>query len=325
MQKQAFYFSNWRLFLGLIIIAPITAFTGFLSLAMLAEGQTKDDGMLFAIVLLVTLVLGFFLGVALLKIIRGNPYIIIEGASICLDPYTKSEARIHIDDILSINMKEVSLNKMIEIRLREEGQHFQQLSFFNKIRLGLNPVTGFTLYNVNTSMIRKSQREDFLLAIDQFIQQNEDFISPTAVFEDLKIVETQPQVTNKKEFIQKYDPEATVDKTIDGRYFLKAYGYGLFIFGLFFVLFYFMMNQNNNYLVYLIISFITFPFAKVLIDAMYGFTFRHKIDKQQGVTYYFSQLLFFHDVILFHTSLFLAPIGLLFLLIRLLIGRIQRK
>lgn len=325
MPAQHFYFSKVRLLLGLIITGPLLGFLLFLLRTIFIEGKTEDDGVFFAFILIMTIIIGFVVGAGLLKLFRTNPYIMIEEDMIRVDPYTKSEAKIHIDDIQSISVKEVSLNKMIEIRLKEEGRHFRKLSFFNKIRLGLNPVTGFTLYNVNVSMIQKQQREDFLLALDELIQKKEDFVSPTAVFEDLSIVETQAHVTNEKEFIRKYDPEAAVDKTIDRKYFLKAYGYGLFIFGLFFVLFYVLMNQNNDYFMYIILSFFTFPFAKVLIDAMYGFTFRHKIDKQQGVTYYFTQLLFFHDVILFHISLFLGPFGLLFLLIRKVVRRMKNN
>src|SRR5690625_6246607 len=67
------------------------------------------------------------------------------------------------------------------------------------------------------------------------------------------------------------------------------------MFALAFVFFYFLISKDTGYLIYIIISFILYPFARALIDLMFGFKLRHLLDKQKGVTYYFNQLLFLLD------------------------------
>src|SRR5699024_4400020 len=77
-----------------------------------------------------------------------------------------------------------------------------------------------------------------------------------------------------------------------------------FMFALAFVFFYFLISKDTGYLIYIIISFILYPFARALIDLMFVFNLRHLLDKQNGVTYYFNQLLFLLDFILYILSLF---------------------
>ena len=83
------------------------------------------------------------------------------------------------------------------------------------------------------------------------------------------------------------------------------------------------ISRSGVYLFYIVISFILYPFAKVLFDWLFGFKVRHALDKQKGITYYFDQLMFMFDYIVFHVSLFIAPIGMLFLLIRFIVNRVK--
>src|SRR5699024_11836727 len=97
--------------------------------------------------------------------------------------------------------------------------------------------------------------------------------------------------------------------------FLKSYGYSLFMFVLSFILFYLLISRSGVYLFYIVISFILYPFAKVLFDWLFGFKVRHALDKQKGITYYFDQLMFIFDYIVFLVRLFVFAIGMLFLLL----------
>src|SRR5690625_5628376 len=95
--------------------------------------------------------------------------------------------------------------------------------------------------------------------------------------------------------MEKYHPSPPIDKSVGKSFFKKAYGYSFFMFALAFVFFYFLISKDTGYLIYIIISFILYPFARALIDLMFGFKLRHLLDKQKGVTYYFNQLLFLLD------------------------------
>src|SRR5699024_3027152 len=94
-------------------------------------------------------------------------------------------------------------------------------------------------------------------------------------------------------------------------FFFLFFFYIIILFFIFLYIFfiYFIINYDTCYLIYIIISFILYPFARALIDLIFGFKLRHLLDKQKVVTYYFNQLLFFLDFILYHLSLFVAPIA----------------
>src|SRR5699024_470649 len=113
------------------------------------------------------------------------------------------------------------------------------------------------------------------------------------------IIETAQKQDTQIDFMEEYDPNPPVDRSIDRSYFLKAYGYSLFMFALSFILFYLLISKNNGYLFYIVISFILYPFAKVLFDWLFGFKVRHALDKQKGITYQFRQLMFLFDYIVF--------------------------
>lgn len=135
--------------------------------------------------------------------------------------------------------------------------------------------------------------------------------------EDSKVTDTTNKpLDSKQDFMNKYDAQPLADLVIDNTYFKKAYGYSIFIFLFMFVLFYLLLDSGNDYLFYIIINFFTFPFAKVLIDRLGVYKIRQRLEKQKGPTYYFDQLKYLFDSLLFHVSIFIAPFGLLFLLIR---------
>src|SRR5699024_12491691 len=100
-------------------------------------------------------------------------------------------------------------------------------------------------------------------------------------------------------FMEVYYPTTPVDLSIDRSYFLISFVYSLFMFVLLFILFYLLISRSGVYLFYIEISFILYPFAKVLFDWLFGFKVRHALDKQKGITYYFDQLMFLFDYIVF--------------------------
>ncbi|WP_249870761.1 STM3941 family protein [Oceanobacillus saliphilus] len=310
--KIEFYHSKGKLFLGIIFSLLLVAF-GTLMVYVAYIGES----ILFFILALFIIVLFSFFSVAnILKMNRGYPYITITEEYIQLDSFTKSEVTIYFTDIEYIKVSEASYQKIIEIDLYDENDYFAQLSFHNKLRLFMNRVTGFSLFTISPKSVRKQERSNLLKTLDYIIQQKLNNEAP--------MIETAQKQNEKLDFMEKYDPTPQVNRSINRSYFLKSYSYGFIIFALSFILFYLLISKNDDYLFYIIVSFIFYPFAKVLIDLLVGFKLRHRLDKQKGVTYYFEQLIFMFDLFLFHVSLFIAPIGILFLLIRFIVIRIKR-
>src|SRR5699024_3395632 len=217
-------------------------------------------------------------------------------------------------DINHIKVTEQSFQKNIEIVLNNEQAYFKQLSLLNKTRLFMKRVFNFSLYTFNIKFIKKEQRTELLQLLD--------FIMETKYEDNSTGSEKLTKENIENEFMEKYDPSPTIDKSVGKSFFKKAYGYSFFMFALAFVFFYFLISKDTGYLIYIIISFILYSFARLFIDLIFVFKLIHLLDKQKFVTYYFNQLFFFLDFILYHLSLFVAPIAIIVLLIRYIIIKI---
>lgn len=307
--KMTFYHSKGKLFLGVIVSLLFVA----LGVLIVNLAYIEESILFFALSLFIIVLFSFFAVANLLKLIRGYPYIMIMDEYIQLDSFTKSEVNIYFTDIESLKVSETSFQPIVEIVLYDADDYFAQLSFHNKVRLCMNRVTGFSLFTISAKAVPKQERPALLETLDYVMQQklNNESVS----------IEAAQKQNVETDFMEKYDPTPPINRSIDRSYFLKSYGYGFFIFAISFVLFYLLISRNNGYLFYIIVSFILYPFARVLIDWMFGFKLRHALDKQKGFTYYFEQLKYMLDFALFHVSLFVAPIGILFLLIRFIVNR----
>lgn len=310
--KLEFYFSKGKLFFGVIFSL---LFIGF-GVLMVGLAYVEESITFMAVALFITVLFSIFFVASILKLVRGYPYIIIADDYIQLDPFTKSEVSIYFSDIENINVSELSFQSVIEIVLYDEDDYFYQLSFHNKVRLIMNRVFRFTLFTINAKVVQKKERPTLLSALDLIIQQKLNNEVPN--------IEDVEEHNLETDFMEKYDPTPKVDRSINKDYFVKAYGHGLIIFGFSYIVFYLLTGKNGDYLFYIIVSLILFPFAKVLIDWLFGFKLKEVLDRQKGFTYYLDQLKYLFALILFHVSFFLAPIGILFLLIRYIVIRVRR-
>lgn len=259
-------------------------------------------------------------GAAVLKLFRNKPYVTITNTYIRLDPQTKSEVTLYYDDIKFIDISEASFQKLIKIFVYDEKTLFKQLSLHNKIRLGPNALFGFKPFSIAYNSIRKRDRPQLLATLDKIMAYKENQTSENLIINDIN----HEPVDSQQYYMERYGLEPPTGLIIDKDYFKKAFGYSAFIFLIMFILFYVLLDFRNGYLSYIIVSFFTFPFAKVLIDWMGVYKLRQKLEQQEGFTYYFYQIKYFLDALLFHASYLIAPFGLLFLLIRYLIRKMNK-
>lgn len=308
-----FYHSKIKLILQIIIFFPFMI--GGYYIAYMGVILQSFLGILMA--LSFAILFSCYWGAAILKLLRNQPYITITNTYIQLDPQTKSEVTIYYDYIESIRVSETSFQKLIEIIVDAEDDFFNQLTLHNKIRLGPNSLFGFNTFTIAYHAIRKRERPQLLAALDNIMSCKKG-----QTMEDFTIIDTSNKsADSQQDFMKKYDPTPSVDLIIDNVYLKKAYGYSALIFLSMFVLFILLLDIGDSYLFYIIISFFAFPFAKLLIDWMGVYKLRQKLEKQKGFTYYFYQMKYFFDALLFHASIFIAPFGLLFLLIRYIVRK----
>src|SRR5699024_452851 len=213
------------------------------------------------------IIFGSFTITNILKLIRKYPFIMITDNYMQPHPHTKSEATIYFTDINHIKVTQQSLQKNIEMLTNNEQAYFTQSSLHSKRRLFMNRVFNFSLYTFNIKFIKKEQRTELLQLLD--------FIMETKYKDNFTGSEKLTKENIEREFMEKYDPSPPVDKSIGKSFFKKAYGYSFFMFALAFVFFYFLISKDTGYLIYIIISFILYPFARSLIDLMFGFKLRH--------------------------------------------------
>src|SRR5699024_8233286 len=93
---------------------------------------------------------------------------------------------------------------------------------------------------------------------------------------------------------------------------------GSLILAVFAMLIFYWDEGDFSSLTYIIVSFILFPFAKLIFDVIIGFKLKEFIYHQTIVTYYTYKLIYIVYFILFLFCLSLAPFGILFIIIRAL-------
>lgn len=251
------------------------------------------------------------------KLFNRNPYVTITNSSILINPNTKNEIKIEAANIVTVSVVEASFDKRIQFDLRDEDTLFKNLSLLSKILYGPDMILGQNIFYIQYGLIKKHKRPLFLKAFDDFITQSVSQEEKATILKNFP----DSSIKTEKEILNKYDNHPIQKLVINFHYFKRAYVYSLLIFLIMFVLFYLLLHKDNSYLVYIIVSFFTYPFAKLFFDCLGIYTLREKIDKQTGVTYYLYQAIFFFDSLLYHSSIYLAPLGLLVLIIHLIIKK----
>lgn len=315
MQETTLNFnhSKMKLILQIIIFFPCMIAGYYITY----EGGVEQSLLVILLGLFNAILFSCFWGAAILKLFRKCPYITLTATSILLDPKTRREVTIFYHHIESIEVSESSFQKLIEIAVDNEAGYFENLSLLNKIRLGPNGLFGFRTFSIAYNAIRKKERPQLLAALDEIMEYKEE-----GATESLTIpVMSRSSLHSQQSFMKKYDLEPLAKFVINKAYFKKAYAYSAFLFLFMFVLFYLLLDSGNSYLLYILVNFFSFPFAKVLTDWMGIYKLRQRLERQKGATYYFDQIKYFFDSFLFHGSVLVAPFGLLFLLIRFIFKR----
>lgn len=319
MEEDAVHFYNnkVRLIIGFIFITAL--FSGISAFTYFIYGETIL--LVFLPFLLGTILIGLIWLANFSKLFNRNPYVTITNSSILINPNTKNEIKIEAANIVTVSVVEASFDKRIQFDLRDEDTLFENLSVLSKILYGPDKILGQKIFYIQYGLIKKHKRPLFLKAFDDFITQS------VSQEEEATILKNFPDssIKTEKEILNKYDNHPIQKLVINFHYFKRAYVYSLLIFLIMFVLFYLLLHKDNSYLVYIIVSFFTYPFAKLFFDRLGIYTLREKIDKQTGVTYYLYQAIFFFDSLLYHSSIYLAPLGLLVLIIHLIIKKVRSQ
>src|SRR5699024_3529959 len=153
---------------GLLLLA----FSVFLLYAVVTEVR---DTFILIIALFLTIFFMFIIPSNVLKLIRGNPYLIITSEYILLDPYTKSEVKIYLEEIQSFSWKTVINVTVIEINLYDDIDYMYDLSYHNKFRLYPNRIFNMALFTIETKAVPRKQRPLLLQELEDIAKLHESF------------------------------------------------------------------------------------------------------------------------------------------------------
>lgn len=123
---------------------------------------------------------------------------------------------IDYDDIISIRVFESSFKKLIRITTHNEAVIFDELSLYNKIRLGPNRLFGFAAFTIAYSAVRKQDRPQLLVALDNMMTYKYRYLE-----EPVDVGISMESANLQKNFWKKYDEDPLVELTIDKAYLKK--------------------------------------------------------------------------------------------------------
>lgn len=248
------------------------------------------------------------------KIIKPLPFLVLTKKEIILNQGTKNPVSIKWKDVERYKIQAHHINSIsltcLDFILYDEEKYKEQMSKTKPKLNGIGTIDGKPCtVSIFLDHIKIAEQDLLLYALDNITSPNFD----------VKNV-SKPKVTERIDSFL-----APFTNQINHEYFKKSYLLGLILTIFSMVLFYWgdkEMSSAN----YMFISFVFFPFAKLMFDAMIGFKLKSTIEKQSNTNQYVYQLIYiFSCFLLFLISPFVGPIGILFLITSALHRWIKRR
>ncbi len=216
-----------------------------------------------------------------------KPYLTLTEEELIIQPSSKHPTSIKWIDIEGYNVWEVDFDKFIELLLSDEEKYRARMSSKMRKLNKLNEVMNLASFAIALGHVKRKDRRKLVQELGR------------RTFKEVNLLTTN-DVDKKRQ--------------VNGKYFLKSYVFSLILTGVMYFLIY--VPTNNDNMPFLITSFFLYPFAKIIYDVLLGFKLDYRMEKQSFISVYYIQLRFIIHLILYFVSLFLAPIGFLYLILR---------
>lgn len=226
-----------------------------------------------------------------------SPYIILTDKELIIDSFLIKDLPIKREDVGSYDVKHQNFHTSIELIVPDEKKYKAQLSEGKRILNTMITMGGaHNTFIIGMNQVKKKDRSTLYYVLDNMNK-------PGFQLKEHDQMEQSIQTKRTKDTFQ-------LEGKITVKYFLKTYVISLLIGG-------FSWSILSIGDIPLIIgSFLLFPFAKVFYDAVIGFKIDEKIKKQDRMLPAFYGLIYTVYLLLFLFSFFVAPFGILFLIIR---------
>lgn len=310
-EKIEFYYSRSKLYSGF----ALTLLLGFFGVSIMIYANRSGD-LFFGLIGFLNAVTFFVLAISnILKLSRDYPYIRITDEYIQIDSFTRSEITIYLEEIEHIRAGELQLQPLIEIEVYDQDKFFKNLSFHNKFRLFMNTFQAVSIITITTRVLEKEEQTRLIDALNLAI-------------EEIRGIEGGPSIPyivteqNKDQFepgdlVQEYEFKPKIDRSMDGQYLAESYKSSFKFFKISFIAIYWLFALGGGYLLYILASLFLYPLAKMPFDYWIGFRMKHMYSDPRMLGSRNHKISsFILGLLLFQSSVFVAPVGLIFLLAR---------
>lgn len=227
-----------------------------------------------------------------------TPYLIITNTSLIINQSYKGPVSIDAADINGFELLTLQMKKHIFIILDNTEKYREiiaEKSFFKKRPrnvMGISP-----LYIV-WHQVRKKDRSLLVSELERLIDHH-DFLFLDNLSEQVESESVEQEIYEKKDKV----------------YFLQAYAYSLALSIL--AVFIMALDGGDISIAYLILSFLLFPFGKVMFDDLIGLkiNFLRKKETMAFMDYYFFPLTVMIYGFIYMVSTVIAPLGIIYFLV----------
>lgn len=224
----------------------------------------------------------------IIRIIKSLPYLVLTDKELIMYPGTKNAIPVKWEDIDGYHIRTIHLKYntliFIEIILHDEEKYKAQMSGLQRKLNVVGTMGGnFALFAIPLSEIKSAERDLLLYALDNFTSPDFDM-----------------------ENVPKSREEKKMDSFLNqiNHYFKRSYLFSLVMTVLLALFLYSSLDEVHS-LIYVITSFILFPFAKFILDVLIIYDLKSTIESKSNSIKKFYQLI---SSIIYFFLFFMSPI-----------------
>lgn len=235
-----------------------------------------------------------------------EPYLRLTEEGLIIHNSSEHAILILWEDISGYRIRHINFNQFVEV-IFDQDKYLPSMSRKSKKFYQVKEKQGSSLFAFGLGHIKRKDRDKLISELD-------------------RSAGTSPLLTNQIYHPKKLHGEKQkLSDRVNKKYFFGAYGYSL-IFAILALFFFFLTQGDIGYFILIIIQFILFPFAKLVYDLLIGFRVNDYIDKQEhAITVSIERLLFIVHLVVYIFTLFIAPFGILYLIILSLVRVINKR
>lgn len=319
--KHSLYYSLTRVSLAMLVIISFICASYLFTTDVLNTNNSRTYlymGYIGMILFGLLFIIGLF---TLYRAITKVPYITITNEQIIIQPQTRKEVIIDRADYVNFALATAAQMNKILLFVRHADKYTVMLEKSFRFRFFHNEDTNVSSIPVDLNPLSNTDRAVFFNALQLLLQFRD--VENEAVVHLIK--EQIDDVKVPSLYRRLFLPDMPVEKIINKKYFMQAYGLSLFFFVINFTVFYYFTSESSRYLLLIILNLFVYPFAQAFTDWIYGFKVK-QLDEYGG---YFARMLdqfrfLANAFVIFHLSIFFAPISGIFFGLRYLLNKSKK-